>query len=283
MKKSPLKQKIERYTAVVGGLLATGNLAQAQVVITSANDTLVDVQNGFYDIDLNQDGTADFRLKQYVGGGVSNNVNGVVVSPLGGNGHQVAGELKLTFNYPFRFEVGDSIGQTQTQWNGTGLPFENGYMVFEVNGATYPNSNWAGPVDAGYLGLRLRLTADDFLYGWARVSIGADNKSFVVHEFGYEQSQNQSIAAGNNRISTETLQPDLFQVNCDGQTLWIKNLKETQGAILQMMDLAGRVVHQTPLEAKDFEMDLRALPTGLYTLQIVMHAQVWVEKIGVRY
>lgn len=282
MKKLQLKTKIERYAAVAGGLLATGAIAQAQVVVTSANDTLIDVNNGYYDIDLNQDGVANFRLKQYLGSGVSNNVNGVVVSPLGGNGHQVAGELKLTFNYPFRFEVGDSIGQTQTQWNGTGLPFENGYMVFEVDGATYPNSNWAGPVTAGYLGLRLRLTADDFLFGWARVSIAADNKSFTVHEFGYEQSQNQAIVAGGNRIGVPNLAATYFQVNNDGNTLRIKNLKQLAGANLQLTDMAGRVVHATTLGSTDFELDLKLFSKGIYALQIALDAHVVVEKIGVR-
>jgi hypothetical protein len=264
MNRDDLKAKAARYSAIAGSLAA--GTVSGQVVLTDAKDTLIDFHNGYYDIDLNQDGQGDFRIRQYIETGVSGNVNAVVISPLGGNGHQVAGEFKLQFNYPFRFDVGDSLGPTQTVWNGTGLPFETGYMVYELDGATYPNSNWVGPVNDGYLGLRLRVTADDFLFGWARVSIAADNKSFIVHEFAYEESQNVPILAGNNLVGiSPAMPPDVnFFVTTDA--IRIANPAAIKGLEVALTDMRGQVLVEEKMTSTQFEIPTQGLAKGIYLL-----------------
>jgi hypothetical protein len=281
MKKHLLKKQAAQFTALASTLAAS--TAAGQVVITNANDTLIDFHNGFYDIDLNQDGQGDFRIRQYIETGVSGNVNAILISPLGGNGHQVAGEFKTQFNYPFRFEVGDSLGLTQTQWNGTGLPFENGYMVYEIDGATYPNSNWVGPVNDGYLGLRLRVTAETFLFGWARVSIAPDNKSFVVHEFALEQTENVPILAGNNKVNLPAYgKPVAVTFIVMEDQVIINNPRQISSLNISLVDLRGNVVRHVQTDAPRESVSLQGLAKGLYLLKISHENGIQADKILVR-
>lgn len=273
-------KKRNTYKALAGAFLS-GGLAQAQLAVTNANDTLIATDEGFYDVDINQDNIGDFRITQYINNGVSNNVNGVTITPLGNNGHQVAGELKSTFNYPFKLNIGDSIGPTQTQWNGAGGPFELGYLVYEVDGATYPNSNWVGPVSDGYLGLRLLEASNLYYYGWARLDIAADNKSFVVKEFAFEQTLDSVVYIGGHLLSDMEHFKENLHFYAYNNILMTKNPLDLKDVSAKVIDLAGRTLVHVAVPNGEGEIDLSHLATGVYTVLMQRKGLIRVEKINI--
>ena len=62
-KKTTLSKKIKSYSALAGSIIAVGASADAQVVYMDvAPDVTVNTSGGFYNLDLNADGTTDFKL-----------------------------------------------------------------------------------------------------------------------------------------------------------------------------------------------------------------------------
>ena len=62
-KKATLSKKIKSYSALAGSIIAVSASADAQVVYTDVSpDSVINTSGGFYNIDLNADGTTDFQV-----------------------------------------------------------------------------------------------------------------------------------------------------------------------------------------------------------------------------
>ena len=64
-------------------------------------------------------------------------------------------------------------------------------MAFLVDGVAYPNSNWAGPVTDGYLGLRI-LKDDSACFGWLRMDVADSAKSFTIKDWSFNPEKDTS-------------------------------------------------------------------------------------------
>ena len=125
--KKDLKSKLVKYSAVAGAAV-TVSAAKAQVQYTDINDTTVSTNGGFYDLDLNQDGTPDFRLTQIIDSGLTENVNAVLISPFDSIYNKVIGESINGFNYPANVTPGTIINQYES-FQGIGGSEVTGYLA----------------------------------------------------------------------------------------------------------------------------------------------------------
>ena len=185
---------IKRYSTTAAALLgAAGAQAQAQFEYTDVDDTTV--VNGVYALDLNNDTIVDFTIEHILGGGQNGNVNAILIHP----GDSMEGNLAIGmsfngFNYTEKVLPNTTI-DGDSEWNGIGGNFDVGYMAFEVDGVAYPNSNWAGPVTDGYLGLRL-VVDDTAHFGWARIDVEDSTKSFTLKDFSFNPTPDSAHVAG---------------------------------------------------------------------------------------
>ncbi|MDZ7846046.1 MAG: hypothetical protein U5L96_04390 [Owenweeksia sp.] len=70
---------------------------------------MLDRNNEFYNIDLDTNGVVDFRITQIVDSS-SADLSGTVIEGRGPAANQVLGMDYGNYNYPFKLNVGDTIG-----------------------------------------------------------------------------------------------------------------------------------------------------------------------------
>ncbi|MDA9104066.1 hypothetical protein N9J67_04015, partial [Schleiferiaceae bacterium] len=146
--------KIKQYMATAAALLgATAVQAQTQFLYTDIDDSTV--VDGVFELDLDGDTIVDFTIEHVLLGGQLSNVNAILLRP----GDSIGGNLAMGtgqngFSYVENVVPGTALNSSAT-FTGISNNTDIGYLAFRVDGVAYPNSNWAGPVTDGYLGLRI--------------------------------------------------------------------------------------------------------------------------------
>ena len=173
------------------GLLAQS--AEAKIVYTAANVTIV--ENGSaVNLDLNNDGIADFAL--VYGGGVAGarHAEGAFAYALNIYPAQAANEvwgIKSTKGVECAAALPSGVKV------GAGAAFQNGYLpMWEVAGSYTRGATehcpWNDKHHGAFLGLKFVVNGETH-YGWAHVTVGTTT---VLNGYAYETLPNQPIATG---------------------------------------------------------------------------------------
>jgi hypothetical protein len=255
-------------------------VANAQVQYTDINDTTVSTNGGFYDLDLNQDGNPDFRLTQIIDSGLTENVNAVLISPFDSVYNRVIGESMNGFNYPANVTPGTIINQYEN-FQGIGGSEVKGYMAFEVDGISYPNSNWVGPTTNGFLGMQVRI-GDSLHFAWARVDVSLGSNSFTVKDFAVELTPGDSILAAGNLLNIAQNVFDNTAIIANNKTLKIVLSSDLEGVEFVLLDLQGRLLREENLSNGTLAFDLSDLSEGVYLVHLRYKGVIRTEKIVIQ-
>lgn len=275
-----IKKELLKYTAAATALLGS-QLANGQFQYTNIPDSTINTNNGFFDLDLDQDGTPDFRIRQYLDTGVAKTTTAIQIQPAVGSTNRVAGISFANFNYPFNVEAATMI-DSATQWNGVGGNLNNGYMAFVVNGqANYPNSNWIGPLIDGYLGLEITKNGQKH-YGWARLDVGDSSRSFTVKDFSINLTPDSAMIVGYELL--QVLEGDLSRVSFyfDNNQLHIQKPDGNNPLHVYVIDISGRLIFEAKAIEEQSTFNIGHLPSALYIIQLEQKGLLRSEKIFVR-
>ncbi len=277
MNKEKLEKTILRYSGVATALLGA-QLANGQVIWTDISDTTVQKNGGFYDLNIDQDtsGIVDFRIVQVIDSLSSAfSVTGVLVKAQGNAGNQVLGANYGNYNYAFRLNVGDSIGNGRP-FNGVNTSRNVGYMAFEGDGSGYPNSQWVDTnngITDGFLGLRFKADVNDtvrIFYGWARIDVSDSLESFTIKDFAYESTPLKTITAGQGSpIGIEEIQTEMPSLNQRALVLDV-NLPESFKPESEIIftDLSGKMIRKIESKGHKNSISLEDLPKGVMVATI---------------
>jgi hypothetical protein len=271
-----LKKEILKYTSAAAAVIA-GTSANAQYQYTNIPDTTINTNNGFYNLDLDQDGNMDFTITQYVDTGANAMTNAVIIQPYTGTVHRIAGEKFNQYNYPYNMAAATVLDGT-TEFNGAGGQFTTGYLTFVVDGQSYPNSNWVGPVSDGYLGLTLWNAGVPY-YGWARLAIGDSSESFTVKDFAVNLTIDSAIVVGAELLGQieNELGAVTFRVT-DGSINFNKPASIEQLDV-RLLDLHGHILSELAFRDEHAELVLNELPAAVYLVEMRSKDMVRTEKI----
>lgn len=277
MKKEKLEKTILRYSGVATALLGA-QVANGQVIWTDIADTTIQTNGGFYDLNIDQDtaGIVDFRIVQVIDSLSSAfAVTGVLVKAQGNAGNQVLGANYGNYNYAFRLNVGDSIGNGRP-FNGLNTSRNVGYMAFEGDGSGYPNSQWVDTnngITDGFLGLRFKADVNDTIrtfYGWARIDVSDSLESFTIKDFAYESTPLTAITAGQGSpIGIEEIQTEMPSLNQRALVLDIslpESFKPESEIIFT--DLSGKMIRKIESKGYKSSICLEDLPKGVMVATI---------------
>jgi hypothetical protein len=271
-----IQHKLLRYSALASALTSAA-AAQGQVLYTPLTppDT-VDTNEDFADIDLDQDGNPDFRIFLVDTLAAGNQIGAVYAFAYPNSGSQIAGQFGLNYPYPFKLNAFDAIDSASdfliTQAAGS--------LAFVIDGATPYGELWNGGVTDGFLGLKLNKTFDTAYYGWARLDIAADGRSFILKDFAMEQTANTGIGAGVMNLS-QFLAENIRLWAAQGKLM--VRLPENHGMNeLVITDLAGRTLLEHRLEAREEDIALPESIHGLILVTVRGQAQERSFKVMVR-
>lgn len=277
MKKEKLEKTILRYSGVATALLGA-QFANGQVIWTDISDTTIQKNGGFYDLNIDQDtaGIVDFRIVQVIDSLSSAfSVTGVMVKGQGNAGNQVLGANYGNYNYAFRLNVGDTIGNGRP-FNGLNTSRNVGYMAFEGDGNGYPNSQWVDTnngITDGFLGLRFRADVNDTIrtfYGWARVDVSDSLESFTIKDFAYEATPLKTLTAGQGSpIGIDEIQTEMPSINQRALVLDVV-LPESFNPEIEIIftDLSGKMIQKIEKKGHQNSISLENLPKGVMVATI---------------
>lgn len=255
--------------------LLSGTAAQAQFLYTDIDDTTV--VDGIFELDLDGDTIVDFTIEHVLNGGQLGNVTSILLRP----GDSIDGNLAMGagqngFSYVENVAPGTTLDGTTT-FTGISGNTDIGYMAFRVDGVAYPNSNWAGPVTDGYLGLRI-VKEDTACFGWLRMDVEDSAKSFTIKDWSFNPAKDSSIQVAFELLDVmETVLKDLSISQGNGQ------LEITMGQSLpvSIYDAAGKLM--TEVDPKSaHRISTAQWSTGMYVVRIqgptwYHNAKIWIK------
>jgi hypothetical protein len=159
-------------------------------------------------------------------------------------------------------------------FNGIGGPNNVGYMAFEVDGVAYPNSNWAGPLTDGYLGLRI-LKDDTACYGWVRIDVEDSTKSITIKDWSFNPVKDSSHTVAFELLDVmETVLKDMKVQQGKG---WLR-LTLGSAVPVDVLDAQGKLVARKE-EGVAHAFDTSAWSSGMYILRL--DGQNWHHNLKV--
>ncbi len=201
--KKALEKNLAAYIAAASaagvGMLALAQPAEAKIVYTPAH-TLIKVNGGPVELDLNHDGTNDFDFR----------------NSASSSNHTF--RLSYLTVEPARYQDGNQIFQSAGDYEaalpkGVKVGSDNLFSSSFVFGmawrkCTSSNCHSAGPwlkVKQAYLGFKFVISGN-IHYGWARIKMGGLGRNDTITGYAYETIANKSIVTG------KTHGPDVITV-----------------------------------------------------------------------
>ena len=272
MKKRSTPQSLNRlksYSAIAASLMAVNQALDAQIIYTDINpDYTSNNNNDVYDLDLNNDGTIDFKIHQ----GLGSNVNVVNASAMGNNA--IGGSNLSSNRYPFVLNANDPINNTApVQWNlGTGQ-----FMAVNNMGSSFQWGNWKNTPTDKYMALKLVVSSQTY-YGWARLTI-TNAFPFTIKDYAYNGTPNQQILAGVSVGEEEFSNNKNVVIKKCGNLIKIDVLHpETEQGFITVSNILGEELKKVEIK-NNTSFDLSDMQTGVYFVSVVQKDKVITEKI----
>lgn len=235
--------------------------SRAQILHTVVTPNLID-RDTLLLIDLDQDTIPDYAIRTQFDRIENNSVYDIIsVTPLGQQGHRVAGSVPTVFPYAGRFGLNEFIGPQTPFLN----PEVEGGMSFKRNGQFLFNDPWNGGATDEFLGFALRRNGNTH-YGWAKVDVDSDGKSVTLKEFAVNLTPDEPINTNRFFNISENSFRDLVIWQTSG---WLHlRIPDNQSHLqIQLTDLQGRTLKTDQMYGSAYSMPLN-LPTGMYLLTI---------------
>jgi hypothetical protein len=258
---STLKKKLAPYAVTASAVFAGGNLANAQVIYTDIPDTTL-LTGGIYELDLNNDDTADYTIG--VTPGLNSTFNSVeIYVPSSTNTNEVAASLTPTsFYYPFLIESGALINQANT-WLPA-FPYASLLFIYTTG---IIQGNWQGGVTDGFMGLRFKISGQTH-YGWVRLDVAGDAKSAVIKDYAYNSIPDSGIIANANLQGVQELAGWFVTITPHENNLEIVFPIFINNARLVITNMNGQPVLNKNLKAQGESIDLTPLYEGTYVATV---------------
>jgi hypothetical protein len=281
-KKSTIQNKLKSYSALAGTVAAAVSTSNAQVVYTDVAPDVTVNSGGMFNLDLNNDAVADFKILQQSGlyggyfsydavGVYALQVNNAVDTAVGG--------------FPAAFGSGVSVDATlswldSNQTVAISPPTANGLALVVPAFALY-DGNFLGQ-NGKFLPLRFNVGASVY-YGWVRLNVAGDAKSFTVIDYAYDAGGAPSItgvttvgiseAARNNKVN-------VFGYN-KNITVQIDPSVTAEGTIM-ISDVAGHHVSETVITNPEMVIPMDKVQEGIYLVTVKQTSGSYTKRIFVK-
>jgi hypothetical protein len=251
---------MKKLTLLFFGFIAF--YSQAQVIYTDVNpDSLV---SSSYELDLNNDGTPEFRIEKTTDGGID------IVQATGLSNQDsligyYAGFPAIT-GYPSALSSNEIIDSTST-FVDEGVMGGDHELIME-------DADWPDGFNR-YLGLKFNISGEVH-YGWAKIKISTDYAAFTISEYAYSATAGEAINSGitliednYSSISEMTIFPN---PSAENATLSFY-LNDESVIDLSVYDLSGKLIlaesRKTEKPGKQaFQLNVSQWNAGIYFCRV---------------
>ncbi|HYV90979.1 MAG TPA: T9SS type A sorting domain-containing protein [Chitinophagales bacterium] len=248
---------ISKTLAALAATILIPKSDNAQVIYTDINPDVTLLSNQSYDLDLDNDGTVDYTIKNKIGFGTS----AELISSHSYN--QVASALSGAAV----FNAGNSIVGNQFDYGG-GLLYE------KFNGGHF--GPWQNRINK-YAGLKMYRFAAQH-YGWVRMDVTQNPMKIVVKDYGYNNTGDEHIVAA---IDVPGFNEPLT-IYSNESTVYIEAPTNISDGRIFIYNLLGSKVYEQTLEGGNSKIVLENVSAGIYLIQINCNGFVFSRKIELK-
>lgn len=264
-------KKISSYLGAAAAVLGAQS-AQAQIMYTDIDDTTI--VDGIFELDLDGDTIVDFTIEHVLNGGQLGNATSILLRAGDSiDGNLALGQSRNSFNYVENAVPGTTL-DANAGFSGINNSLKVGYMAFLVDGVAYPNSNWAGPVTDGYLGLRI-LKNDSACYGWLRLDVADSAKSFTIKDWSFNRQSDTTFTVAYELLDVMDAVLRNMNISQDEHTL---RLATDSPLALRVFNTAGKELYQG-VAAEEHAVSIHNWSSGIYVLRV--EGDQWSHNIKV--
>ncbi|WP_298754034.1 T9SS type A sorting domain-containing protein [uncultured Psychroserpens sp.] len=254
-----LSKQLAKYGALTVAIAGVAD-ASGQISYTNIDPDFSGGVGGEYFLDLDNNGTNDFRIFHNSASSASSAA--ILISPLTAS-NDVLGTSGGTYAYPFVLNSGDVISSGGSAWNNNG--FSNGFQSLNY-GSSCSIGNWCGVTD-GFIGLRFNIGGSTH-YGWARLDVPTDNSmAWTIKDMAYNQTANQSILAGQQTLSVETTIFNDVKIVALNKSIGLYNLTDTTN--YKLFSMTGKQVLKGTVNDNTYVIEANTVASGVYIIELI--------------
>lgn len=253
---SKLSKRLAKYGALTAAIAGVAD-ASGQIVYTDVTPDFAGVGGDEYFLDIDNNGTDDFRIFNVVG---SSGELYLFAQPLTASNDVLASNSDY-YGYPFALSSGAPIS------NGTSFWLNNGYSSgnLSLNYQACSFGNWCSVTDR-YLGLRFNIGGNRH-YGWARLDVpnnAAD--SWTVKDYAYNMTAGDPINAGQQTLSVETNNLQDVRIVALNKSIGLYNL--TEATNYTVYSISGKQILTGTTSSEMSVIEANLVATGVYILEL---------------
>lgn len=288
--KSSIQKKLKSYSALAGTIAAAVSSADAQVIYTDvAPDSTLNT-NETYNLDLNNDDVVDFQIIQksgsYYGGAIM--YDGVAAFAMGANN---AIDTTGTQGTATALDAGALIDSTMNWVDSTQaasitpIPTANGLGIVVSGLYSFTGGYFLGQTGK-FLPLRFDVTTGPGAgryYGWVRLDVAADAKSFKVIDYAYTNISNTySITGALVGISEAALTHKVNIFSFDKNvTVQLDPLVAVEGTI-EITNISGQKISETAITNIEMTVPMHEAKTGIYMVTVKQTNGSYTKRVFIK-
>ncbi len=296
MKKS--NQKLLNYTGLASTILASASVNAQAVGVNINPDLVLTVDSNPYSLDFNNDLTPDLNF---------------AVQPISGT--------QTYMGFPFTYEgivagisfpVGNGAYGSLSSGSGTSAPgsftitaLENGTPISssDVFGSSSQNALAIDVVAAGgllgtfayafgpfveasykFIGAKFQANGNTH-YGWVQLSVTPGADSLIIHGYGYNQTPNATINAGEGGDLSQ-----LENVSLEDKVTFFNTLNNAKvnvtpdliGGEINLVNMTGQIITTTKITDIETVINYDGIETGIFTLNVNFQSGTINKKVYIK-
>ncbi|MCE3279735.1 MAG: hypothetical protein K0S44_1926 [Bacteroidetes bacterium] len=280
-KTTKFHKKLKAYSALAGTFAAVGS-ADAQVIYTDVMPDSTVSDNGVYMLDLNNDDIADFKLEQRSGTFSSIPYDAVLALALAPNnaidtsgGSGAASALNIGVNVDATLNWVDS---TQAA-NIYPIPTANG-LALSVP-MFYEAGNFKGAGEK-FLPLRFENLGSTY-YGWVRLDVANDAKSFKVIDYAYTDDPDHSTVTGDMVGISEAALKNNISIFAYNNSITVElDPSAAVNGVIEITNSLGQTISTTPVTKTSTIIAMENGKTGIYLVTVKQAHSSYTKRVFVK-
>lgn len=268
---------------MAGTLAAAVNTAGAQnIVYTDVTPDATLGVSGIYNLDLNNDAVIDFKIEQRSGLYASYfSYDAIGVFPMAAfnsldtiNGAATAMNINMTIDANLNWVDSAQLAAIVP-------PTANG-LALNVPLFGITDGNFTGQ-NGKFLPLKFRVGGVD-LFGWVRLNVAADAKSFTVIDYAYTNTPNSYSITGLQSVGiAEAGKNNQVNIFSFGKEVTVKLDQDVAiDGMIEVTNLLGQTVSKVSLSKAETIVSLEDVQTGIYMVTVKQSSGSYTKRVSIK-
>lgn len=292
--------RLKKYSLFSAAYLLMQNYINGEVLYFDIDpDVVLDEKDEFYNLDVDLDGTNDFKFNNYsfyfsytagyYGEFISNwLVQDILIRSSHPNlyiaGSSNLAPWEITEYYPYALNAGEAVSEG-LNWQNPDFHVMAVRIFYDSGGILgLTNGNWYPEAIDHYLGFKFLDNADSIHYGWLRCDVKDEGRTLIIKDYAYEEQNNFKIIAGSHSSATPIKDKNFDEINIYSydSDIIVEFGNGISGSEIQVLNLAGEIILVKSVDTQFNRISLQEKESGYYFVKVNIKEDQYTKKVFIK-